>query len=166
MINTSGAPLTLTGAQFDNGITFTFPTFTLAAGARCVVVANQTAFQQRYGAGHNIAGEYEGNLDNGGETLRLLDAAGEEVLEFTYDANWYGVPDPLAGDGIGGVPGYSIVTRSNAPAFDVYDAPLTWALSDALNGSPDAGETAHRQVFLGWRHDHFTPAEELSLIHI
>jgi hypothetical protein len=55
-----------TGARFDEGIEFTFPTFTLAAGARCLLVSNQVAFQLRYGNGFNIAGVYGGSLDNNG----------------------------------------------------------------------------------------------------
>jgi P pilus assembly chaperone PapD len=164
LINAGAAPLVLTGAQFDKGITFTFPTFTLAAGARCVIVANLPAFQLRHGTGHNVAGEFEGSLDNGGERLQLFDAAGQEVLDFTYDANWYGVPNPLSGDGIGGVPGYSIVTRSDAPAFDAYGAPLTWRLAGAFHGSPGAGDSSAREVFLGWRHDHFTTEEQATLL--
>ena len=39
------------------------------------VVKSLKAFTARYGLGFNIAGTYLGNLGNGGETLRLDDAA-------------------------------------------------------------------------------------------
>jgi hypothetical protein len=82
--------LNLSNAYFDKGVTFTFPSgFTLNPLERCVVVASQTAFETRYGTGFKIAGEFEGSLDNGGETLRIMDAAGEEVLEFVYDDDWF-----------------------------------------------------------------------------
>lgn len=151
LLNTGGAALTLTGAQFDKGVTFTFPTFTLAAGARCLVVANLAAFQLRYGSGMNIAGEFEGSLDNAGETLRLLDSAGEEVLQFTYTGSWYA---PTAGAG------YSLVARLAAPAFDGYDSPTAWAISGSLGGSPAAADLAgFSQTYEGWRYDYFTTAE-------
>jgi hypothetical protein len=41
----------LGGIHFDQGITFTFPSMTLAAGARTLVVKNRAAFESRYGTG-------------------------------------------------------------------------------------------------------------------
>jgi hypothetical protein len=151
LVNTGASSLTLTGAQFDKGITFTFPTFTLNAGQRCLVVANQLAFQTRYGTGFNIAGEFEGSFDNSGETVRLLDAVGEEVLEFTYDASWYPPTD-------GG--GYSLVTRISNPTFDGYDNPTAWAISGNTGGSPGSSDSSFSQAFEGWRHDFFTLLEQ------
>jgi len=66
-----------------------------------LVVKNPTAFSQRYGAGPSsrIAGAYtdtfgaSGNLDNGGERLRLDDASNEKVLDFSYNNSWYPITD-------------------------------------------------------------------------
>jgi hypothetical protein len=77
LMNIGATPLALGGAYFDKGVTFTFSAgYTLAAGARCLLVSNHAAFQLRYGTGLNslIAGQYEGQLDNNGETLQVLDS--------------------------------------------------------------------------------------------
>ena len=155
LVNDGPSTLDLANAKFEEGIEFTFPLgFTLAAGARCLVVASQTAFEIRYGTGHPIAGEYQGNLENGGERLRIEDPIGEEVLDFTYDDDWYPVP----------VGQYrSFVTRATAPGYTTYTAPTTWALSNAQNGTPNGGDTQNSRVFEGWRWDHFTPAENATI---
>ena len=93
LINTSTAQsLNLEGVQFveqvldnDNqGITFTFGALTLAPGERIVVVEDTEAFQLRYGNTIQIAGEFSGNLDNGGETITLHDATGQTIEQFEY----------------------------------------------------------------------------------
>jgi hypothetical protein len=150
LINTGTSSLALGGAYFDKGITFTFPAgFTLAAGARTLVVSNTAAFALRYGSGFYLAGQFEGNFDNGGETVQLLDASGEEILEFTYDDAWYPPADGA---------GYTLVVRLANPAFDSYGHPLTWALG-APGGSPGSGDANFAVVYEGWRHDYFTSAE-------
>jgi len=165
LTNTGATPLDLGGAQFDKGVTFTFPAgFTLNGGDRCVVVGNQAAFQLRFGTSFNVAGEFEGNLDNNGETIRLLDAGNEEVFEFRYNPDWYGLPDAVQMDGIGPAAGYSFVTRSSAPEYDSYENPLTWALSRPADGTPGASDTAYSNVYYGWLHDHFTVAEQATAI--
>jgi hypothetical protein len=152
LANTGASPLDLSNASFDRGITFTFPAgFTLAAGARTLVVASDAAFALRYGSGFNVAGQFEGNFDNSGEEVRLLDGVGEEVLRFVYNRTWYPPTD---------LGGYSLVTRDAAPAYDGYNLSTAWAISGQPGGSPGTGDTTFSQVFEGWRHDHFTPAEE------
>lgn len=156
LLNDGPSALNLGGAYFDKGVEFTFPAgFTLASGARCMVVASQTGFETRYGTGFNIAGEYQGNLDNGGENLRISDSVGEEILDFTYDDEWFPVP-------LGQY--RTFVTRTNAPAYNIYAAPTTWALSSATNGTPSGGDTNNSRVFEGWRWDHFTLAEIPTLL--
>jgi hypothetical protein len=71
---------------------------TLEPDQYVVVVKNLTAFRSTYGAGVNIAGEYSGNMSNGGEKIVLslpppLDAA---ILRFEYNDRWYPATD---GDG-------------------------------------------------------------------
>jgi hypothetical protein len=114
-------------------------------------VASEAAFALRYGAGFNVAGQFEGNFNNSGEEVRLLDGVGEEVLRFVYDRTWYPPTD---------LGGYSLVTRNAAPPYDGYDLSTAWAISAQPGGSPGTGDTTFPQVFEGWRHDHFTPAEE------
>ena len=109
--NIGDTPLDLTGATFTDGIGFTFaaggPFTPLAAGARLLLVKNLTAFTERYGTGLPVAGVYEGSLSNSGERVRLVDAVGEEVLDFTYSDDWQPGTD-------GG--GFSLVLRDTASA--------------------------------------------------
>ncbi len=156
LTNTGTTTMNLAGAHFEEGIEFTFPTpYNLAAGQRCLVVASQSAFEVRYGTGYPIAGEFTGSLNNGGELLRLVDSVGEEVLEFTYDNNWYPVP-------LGTY--RSLVTTSANPAYTDYSLPSTWALSAPSNGTPNAPDTAYSQVYEGWRLSRFTAAELPTLV--
>ena len=107
LVNTSTTQsLNLEGVQFieqvlnnDNqGITFTFGDLTLEPGERVVVVEDMAAFELRYGTTVNVAGEYSGNLSNGGETITLRDATGQTIQQFAYDDS---TPWPTSTDGEG-----------------------------------------------------------------
>ncbi len=162
LTNTGSTALSLGGAYFSNGITFTFSTgYSLQAGQRCVIVSLLAAFNLRYGAsGALVAGQYEGNLDNNGETLQLLDSVGETVLKFRYDPLWFGLPDYPNPAQLKNARGYSLVTRSTAPAWDGYETPTNWALGGNLGGTPGTGETAFSDSFVGWRKTYFSTTEE------
>ena len=164
LVNTGITPLNIGGASFDKGLTFTFPAnFTLQGGQRCVVVALTAAYNLRYGgAGAVVAGQFEGSLDNNGETIQLLDSVGESVLQFTYDPLWYGVPTPGNPSVIMAAPGYSLVTRTGNPAWDGYETATNWALADTAGGTPGAGDTTFANVYLGWRKSYFSAAEEAN----
>src|SRR5205085_2801149 len=69
--NTSAQSLDLTGVRLSEAVDFTFPSMSLAAGARTVVVANVAAFQSRYGNAISVAGQFTGDLGNGGEDVVL-----------------------------------------------------------------------------------------------
>ena len=151
-IGTNG--LRLAGASFTEGVSFTFPDLSLAPGERVLVVANAAAFAARYGTGALVAGAFSGSLDNAGERLRLADAAGETILDFTYDARWF---PPAAGGG------YSLVARGAAPEPAACCQAASWALSGAAGGTPgaaDNGDYAHH--YDGWLRDHFA-ADEIYL---
>jgi len=75
--------LNLAGIRFTNGIYFNFTgsaVTSLGPGQSVLVVRNQAMFLTRYGGGFNLAGQFTGALDNGGETIRLEDAVGEKIL--------------------------------------------------------------------------------------
>jgi len=96
--NIGPVAINLTGVRFTNGISFSFAgsaVTTLDAGQTVLVVKNLAAFTARYGSGLPVAGQYIGNLDNSGERLRLLDAVGEEILDFSYNNSWYPITDGL-----------------------------------------------------------------------
>lgn len=157
LINTGGTTLNLAGARFTKGIEFAFPLgATLAAGARIVLVSNEDAFTLRYGAaGATIGGQYIGNLSNSGDTLRIVDAQGEEILDFHYEPSWY----PQTNGG-----GYTLVTRNTSPGWADYGTPsaplpLVWAMSAGITGTPGAGDTDNANGFDGWRFNHWTLGE-------
>jgi hypothetical protein len=128
--------LSLTGVRLVNGVEFNFSgsaVTSLAPGARVLVVKNAVAFAARYGAGPPMAGQFTGNLDNDGERLQLLDSTGEEILDFSYDDDWYPITDGL---------GFSLVVVDEAAEPDAWDQKSQWRVSGALSGSPGSAEPA------------------------
>ena len=96
--NVGETAVNLTGVRLSEGINFTFGQMLLEAGQYVVVVSDLAGFQSGYGTGIRVAGEYSGNLSNGGERIVLslpspLDAA---ILRFEYSDAWYPATD---GDG-------------------------------------------------------------------
>ena len=81
-----------------------------------------------------IAGEYAGSLSNGGETIKIEDAANGTVLEFRYeDGRGEGEEDwPLSADGGGS----SLVIVDALAAPDVWGIGSVWRASTQLGGSP------------------------------
>lgn len=75
---------------------------TLAPGARVLVVRNLTAFEARMAAVPvaQIAGTFPAGtaLDNGGELLKVEDATGSTIVQFTYDdvTPWRNCPTAMA----------------------------------------------------------------------
>lgn len=148
LMNTGSGTLDLTGVRLTQGIAFQFPSaFTLSGGARTLVVKNIAAFTTRYGAGHNIAGEYPlPNLSNSGESITLVDATGGIIQTFTYSDDWA----PLSDGG-----GRSLVLRD--AGFP--DLPKSWALGTP-GGTPGAAPgTIYYTEFSHWRHSHFSAPE-------
>ena len=90
--NISEVPISLNGVRLAGGIKFTFPDMQLGAGEYILVVSDITAFA---GSSVNIAGEYEGELNNDGENIIVklawpLEAA---ILRFSYNDRWYPATD-------------------------------------------------------------------------
>jgi hypothetical protein len=133
--NIGSTTLNLEGVRLSGGVDFTFPAMTLAPGQYTLVIAQQAAFQARYGTTLNVAGVYTGKLSNAGEQIILklanpLDAA---ILRFDYKNGWY----PLTDGG-----GYSLViVNPAAPAADWQDKD-NWDQSIAAGGSPGRADTA------------------------
>jgi hypothetical protein len=125
--NVGPAAISLAGINFDKGISFAFESGLLAAGARIVLVKNLAAFTSRYGAVGNLAGTYSGNLNNAGERLRLLDAAGRVIQDFSYGDGWYPTTDGL---------GFSLAIVDDSAAASSWDSPANWRPSSAPGGSP------------------------------
>ena len=115
------------------------------------MVANLAAFSLRHPGGLNIAGEYTGKLDNDGEQLQILDALGENILEFSYNDVWH---DPTDDDG------YSLVLLDPAttPVTD-FDRPANWGVSLTEGGDPGTESTGTSMTYAFWKYQHFTENE-------
>ncbi|HSW01458.1 MAG TPA: lamin tail domain-containing protein [Sedimentisphaerales bacterium] len=101
--NTEFIELTHIGSQainlnlvcFVKGVAFTFPSFELSPGGYCLLVRDLAAFEAVYGDKLPVVGQYAGSLDNAGETIELLDAAGQVIQSFEYKDNWFDLTDGL-----------------------------------------------------------------------
>lgn len=88
LTNVSDAAIDLSGLQFSNGIEFDFGNAgisSLSSGETVLLVSNQAAFEARYGSELNVVGVFGGKLSNKGETLEIVDAVDEVILECSYD---------------------------------------------------------------------------------
>ncbi|MEK0449456.1 MAG: hypothetical protein RL088_1724 [Verrucomicrobiota bacterium] len=151
LMNVGPTTVDFTGAKFTDGVVFDFPTgYTLAPGARCVVVRSVAAFEARYGTGRAVAGIFglvdgaQTGLSNGGETLTLaltVNNITTPLFSATYDdiAPW-----PVAADGNGP----SLVLRSPAPNIDHNNA-ANWTASADIGGSP--AQSSAQMTFGQWR---------------
>ncbi len=97
----------LDGWQLAGGVRFTFPAGThLDPGGYLVVASNRLRLLQlaRYGLDSRmVVGQYEGQLDNDGERIALLDDHGAVADEVTYDDRF---PWPLGADALGAGEGW------------------------------------------------------------
>ncbi|MCX7872731.1 MAG: lamin tail domain-containing protein [Verrucomicrobiae bacterium] len=139
--NIGNAPIPLAGVRFINGIYFDFSTSTiktLSPGEYILVVKNIDAFIARYGTNSSkIAGTYTGSLDNNGERILLIDASGEEILDFSYNDNWYKITDGL---------GFSLTIVNEFDEPDTWNNKSNWKSSVSVNGSPGSNETMPPQI--------------------
>lgn len=132
--NVGTAPVDLAGIKFTAGITFDFTgasVRTLEPGGLLVVARNPAAFTSVYGAVGPVVGPYSGKLANEGELVRLSDAGGRTVQEFTYSDQWYPTTD-------GG--GYSLTVRDPGAPVSAWSTPGGWRPSSSPSGTPGAGD--------------------------
>lgn len=134
--NIGATTLDLTAVSFSDGIIFDFADgsiTTLAPGEFVLLVKNLQAFESRYGTALSnlIAGEYTGNLNNGGENVRLDDHWQGTILEFDFD-DWYNNTD---GDG------FSLTIRdASNPDPNTWNHKQAWRPSALYGGSPGADD--------------------------
>ncbi len=123
-VDLSGWRLNGVGLVFANGTI-------LPPSAYGVVVGDATAFASAYGGGILVLAAYSGALDNGGETLTLLDSAHAVMDKVTYDDD---PPWPGSADGTG--PSLELIdaTRDNNRVGN-------WAASVGAGGTPGAANS-------------------------
>jgi hypothetical protein len=114
--------------SFTNGIDFTFPSIELAADEHVVVVRDRNAFEARYGANVNIAGQYSGKLNNAGERIEFQDAIGRTIQNFRYEDGWRSLTD---GEDFS----LTIIDAAN-PDLSSWDEKDSWRPSAYEGGSP------------------------------
>ncbi|MCH6258418.1 lamin tail domain-containing protein [Puniceicoccaceae bacterium K14] len=145
--NNSLDTVELNGYAFVDGIEFDFSTSSLtslAAGEYLVVVDDLDSFNATYSVvGVKIAGEYSGDLSNGGEDVELS-YLGSSVISFAYNdsRNW-----PLAADGAGHslVPLESAIETQEEGSLD-YGG--NWRASSENGGSPGVEDPEFIQTVL------------------
>ncbi len=124
--------------SFTNGISYTFDSKELAAGEYILLVRNATVFESVYGNDLNPAGEFLGKLDNGGETIQLVDAIGQTILNFKYEDYWYPNTDG---------PGYSLTVREPATTDPAnWGQQTAWTSSSNLGGTPGEAATSPKRL--------------------
>ena len=131
--NVGASPLPLAGARFVNGIDYRFPDdATVPTGEFVVLASNSGMFQKRYGFGP--FGEYNGQLDNKGERITLVDVSGDTLISVHYDSKspW---PDEAE------IAGYSLVAR-NTNGNGIPNLSDYWRTSHSVNGSPRSDDPA------------------------
>jgi hypothetical protein len=143
VMNIGATTIDLTNVKFLLGLKFTFPdAFTLAPGARALIVRNLAAFTAMYpDVATPIAGVFEDgtSLDKGGEQLQLVDASNNIIRDFVYDNNppWPELPD---GDG----PAMVLIRPETNPD---HGTAANWRASAFHGGSPGTGDGA---TYAGW----------------
>jgi hypothetical protein len=133
--NTGPNTLDLTYVSFTNGVGFNFADGNVASigpGEIVLVVSDINAFKFRYGPSLNVAGQYVGRLDNGGESVQLTDYWNGTIAEFNYNdgRGW-----PVVADGAG----HSLVPVNSAIPDEPYGSLEyggNWRASTYINGSP------------------------------
>ena len=139
LMNFSDEPIALTGVQLvetvidgqSEGIEFDFDDSQyslLDPGQRILLVEDTDAFQFRYSAAAPVAGQWNGKLGNGGETLTVVGFDGSTIQQIAYSDN-RGWPDRADGNGSS--------LEAIDPARDGND-PDNWQSSADYGGSPGA----------------------------
>lgn len=133
--NISGSSVDLTGLTFTDGIVFSFAADAmLADGASLVVAKNPAAYAVRFPSDQRmVVGPYQGSLSNDGETVRLTDGLGENVMTFTYNDRWF-----PASDGQGS----SIAVADEAADPRGFSNAMAW-----LSVAPDGTRSTHFNAF-------------------
>jgi len=150
-LTAAGSPHTLTVGAYNNDATAgdeyvevfiddikVNNSVTLAPDEYVLVVKEPNAFAERYPTvpvpAEKILGPYIGQLDNGGETIKLEDFTNSTIQEFSYNDGWYPITDGI---------GFSLVVIDcNEPNLDTWDDRAGWRPSAAIDGSPGADDAS------------------------
>jgi hypothetical protein len=129
--NSGPAPINLTSSTFIDGIKFTFSNEAIINPGTFVVLASSAySFKQLYG--FSPFGEFDGQLDNKGERITLVNPVGDTIITVKYGdkAPWPTTPDSL---------GFSLVPAVSGMAAD-WDDGNNWRASSQIGGLPNADD--------------------------
>lgn len=150
--NFSQENIDLNSVRFTDGVIFDFAgssTRVLGPGKKLLLVKSIDAFRIRFGADFDglIAGEYSGQLSNGGEQLRMIGQEDSVIHEFSYDDSspW---PDLSALDGHS----IQIIDRGAD-----HGEPTNWKISSSQGGTPGG-----RLDFSSWQAAIFSEVDLLN----
>jgi hypothetical protein len=126
--NLGTADVDLTGWSFREGIGFIFPAGSVVPARGYLVVSPDPARARAAYGLEMVAGPYSSRLDNGGEVISLVDAAGRVANRLRYGAGdvWPSLPDGF---------GPSLEFTGDDDANDLH---FRWAASRVLGGTPGA----------------------------
>ncbi len=141
--NVGATTLQLAGVSIVNGLAFTFPATSLAAGQNVLVVANLAKFRSRYGNLPNVAGTFIGKLDNSGETLaiQLPPPFDAYAMNFAYSDTWQPGTDG---------PGRSLIVGNTLLPASQWADRSTWLASTAIGGDPDGATLPLHGTYADW----------------
>ncbi|MCA9152917.1 MAG: lamin tail domain-containing protein, partial [Planctomycetales bacterium] len=130
LLNVSRSVVDLAGIRIVNGVEATIADAVLPAGQAALLVRNPAAFALRYGNDLPVVAQFQGQLDNAGETVEIVDANGSLLATITYDDS---SPWPTAADGDG-------ATLELTSPLDMlvpdYNSAERWRASVRAGGSP------------------------------
>jgi hypothetical protein len=133
LTNIGSQPINLAMVRFTKGIEFFFQDYELRAGGYCLVAKDISSFMARYGSTLPLVGQYTGSLDNAGERIELVDAAGAVIQSFEYQDDWFDLTDGW---------GFSLTVRDPRSPSDPGERDA-WRPSAKAGGSPgkdDSGQ--------------------------
>ena len=88
--NFGSEPLDLDGWKLNAGVRFAFSKITLPPDSGLVVAANAPRFAELHPGVKNVTGDWQGQLANNGETIRLVDATGAtaDKVHYATEGDW------------------------------------------------------------------------------
>ena len=134
LMNTGDRVLDLAGISIRGGVQFDFSGAgidDLAPGEHVLVVKKLDAFASRYETdGVLVAGEFSGQLSNGGESVAIEGAFAETILELEY-ADWYPEADGA---------GFTLVVNDFFAPVNTWSDPDSWRPGSVELGTPGYAE--------------------------
>lgn len=136
--NTGTSTLDLSGARFIDGVGYRFPDETVLGPKEFIVLTeNRVHFIERYAdlikdVGFYPFDNYSGQLNNGGEWIRMADPYGDTLINIHYNltSSWPQLPDGF---------GYTLVPVETDPQNDQNHSSY-WRPSYRIGGSPGSDD--------------------------